>query len=59
MLKNILNLEGTQEITPSEQKTIVGINAKETASKCDAWHSIIAHEDCVEYYAENNFAGSN
>jgi hypothetical protein len=27
MLKNILNLEGAQEISPIEQKTIVGGNA--------------------------------
>ncbi|MCD9573671.1 hypothetical protein [Flavobacterium soyae] len=54
MLKNILNLEGTQEISASEQKTIVGIIAgKETVSKCDA-NSIISYDDCTDFFSELN-----
>lgn len=49
MIKNILNLEGSQEITASEQKTIVGSYAKETASKCDTWE-YVASEDCTDYF---------
>ncbi|MEN2414287.1 hypothetical protein [Flavobacterium mesophilum] len=53
MLKNILNLEGTQEITASEQKLIMGNYAKETASKCNAWDyvSAMSYEDCTDYFA--------
>ncbi|WP_157848772.1 hypothetical protein [Flavobacterium sp. Root901] len=50
MLKNILNLEGTQEISASEQKTIIGMT--ETASKCDA-NSIISYEDCADLFLES------
>lgn len=50
MIKNILNLEGSQEITTTEQKMIVGSYAKETASRCDTWDDvIIADEDCTDY----------
>ncbi|WP_029271614.1 hypothetical protein [Flavobacterium sp. KJJ] len=62
MLKNILNLEGSQEITASEQKTIVGSYVKETTSRCDAWNyvSIISYEDCSDYFPlEINFSSSN
>ncbi|SHF95954.1 hypothetical protein [Flavobacterium defluvii] len=52
MLKNILNLEGTQEISVSEQKTIIGIISIELASKCDA-NSIIV-EDCTDYFSDLN-----
>lgn len=53
MLKNILNLEGTQEITATEQKLILGNYAKEVASKCNAWDyvSAMSYEDCTDYFA--------
>ncbi|WP_035646115.1 MULTISPECIES: hypothetical protein [unclassified Flavobacterium] len=53
MLKNILNLEGTQEITASEQKLILGNYAKENVSKCNAWDyvSAMSYEDCTDYFA--------
>ncbi|WP_276378968.1 hypothetical protein [Flavobacterium sp. H4147] len=51
MLKYILNLEGSQEISASEQKTIVGTTNVE-ASKCETWNSIISFEDCADYYPE-------
>jgi hypothetical protein len=47
MLKNILNLEGTQELTVNEQKMIIASNVKETASRCDTWYS---EEDCTSYF---------
>lgn len=53
MLKNILNLEGTQEISVSEQKTIIGAVGNEVVSKCDA-NSIIAYDDCTDYFSELN-----
>ncbi|CAC9973839.1 MULTISPECIES: hypothetical protein [Flavobacterium] len=53
MLKNILNLEGTQEISASEQKTIIDIFSKEISSKCDA-NSIIVYDDCTEFFSELN-----
>jgi hypothetical protein len=43
MLKNILNLEETQELTANEQKMIIASNLKETASRCDTW---VNNEDC-------------
>jgi len=46
MLKNILNLEGTQELTVNEQKMIIANNVKETSPRCDAWTN---DEDCVSY----------
>ncbi|WP_291151215.1 hypothetical protein [Flavobacterium sp. UBA7680] len=55
MLKNILNLEGTQEISASEQKTIIDIFSKEVSSKCDA-NSIIAYDDCTDYFSELNYS---
>ena len=53
MLKNILNLEGTQEISASEQKLIMGNYAKESTSKCNAWDyvSAMSYEDCKDYFA--------
>ncbi|KAF2507706.1 hypothetical protein EYY60_17285 [Flavobacterium zhairuonense] len=53
MLKNILNLEGTQEITANEQKLILGNYAKENVSKCNAWDyvSSMSYEDCTDYFA--------
>ncbi|MFH6962389.1 hypothetical protein ACHRVK_06905 [Flavobacterium plurextorum] len=62
MLKNILNLEGSQEITASEQKTIIGTNVKEATSKCDTWYSRsgLTFEDCAEYYSlDLNYASVN
>lgn len=59
MLKNILNLEGTQEITANEQKLIMGNYAKETASRCNAWDyvSAMSYEDCTDYFAlEMNYS---
>jgi len=51
MLKNILNLEGTQELTASEQKKIIASNVKEPSSRCDAWNNAtITYEDCIEYF---------
>lgn len=44
MLKNILNLEGTQELTANEQKTIIASNVKEASPRCEAW---INDEDCA------------
>jgi hypothetical protein len=58
MLKNILNLEGSQEISASEQKTILSSNVKEITSKCDSWNSMI-YEDCTEYYPELTYANAN
>lgn len=58
MLKNILNLEGSQEISASEQKMIVGANIKEITAKCDSWNSMI-YEDCAEYYPELTYANAN
>lgn len=46
MLKNILNLEGSQELTASEQKMIIASNVKETSSRCDTWNN---NEDCPSY----------
>lgn len=46
MLKNILNLEGTQELTANEQKMIIANNVKEASPRCDAW---INEEDCTPY----------
>lgn len=58
MLKNILSLEGSQEISASEQKTILGTNVNEITSKCDSWNSMI-YEDCTEYYPELTYANAN
>ena len=44
MLKNILNLEGTQELTANEQKMIIASNVTETSSRCEAWNN---DEDCA------------
>lgn len=44
MLKNILNLEGTQELTANEQKMIIASNVKEASPRCEAW---INDEDCA------------
>jgi len=46
MLKNILNLEGTQELTANEQKMIIANNVKEVSPRCEAW---ISEEDCTSY----------
>ncbi|MBF4464565.1 hypothetical protein [Flavobacterium sp. LC2016-12] len=46
MLKNILNLEGTQELTANEQKMIIANNVKEASPRCEAW---INEEDCTSY----------
>lgn len=46
MLKNILNLEGTHELTANEQKMIIASNVKEIAPRCDAWTN---DEDCMSY----------
>ncbi|WP_281231059.1 hypothetical protein [Flavobacterium gelatinilyticum] len=56
MLKNILDLEGTQEITASEQKKIIGINVMETVLKCDSssYMASLVNEDCADYYSEMN-----
>lgn len=59
MLKNILNLEGSQELSASEQKLILGNYAKETASKCNAWDyaSAMSYEDCTDYFTlEMNYS---
>lgn len=58
MLKNILSLEGSQEISASEQKTILSANVNEITAKCDSWNSMI-YEDCAEYYPELMYANAN
>ncbi|MDR7369550.1 hypothetical protein [Flavobacterium aquidurense] len=51
MLKNILNLEGTQELTANEQKKIIASNVKERSSRCDTWNeTLITYEDCTPYF---------
>ncbi|SDZ61500.1 hypothetical protein SAMN05444397_110124 [Flavobacterium aquidurense] len=47
MLKSILNLEGSQELTVNEQKMIIASNVKETSSRCEAWKN---EEDCTPYF---------
>ncbi len=59
MLKNILNLEGAQEVSASEQKLIMGNYVKETVSRCNAWDyvSSMSYEDCTDYFAlEMNYS---
>lgn len=47
MLKNILTLEGSQELTANEQKMIIASNVKETSSRCETWNN---EEDCTSYF---------
>ena len=49
MLKNILNLEGCQELSANEQKVIIANDMKDAVSlQCDAW---ITEEDCSAYFS--------
>ncbi|PWB19840.1 hypothetical protein [Flavobacterium sp. HTF] len=52
MIKNILNLEGAQEISANEQKTIVGGNAPvcgegAVARRCTDFGTVPAYWTCV------------
>ena len=56
MLKNILNLEGSQELSAHEQKMIIVSNVKETSSRCDAWKN---EEDCTPFPLEISYNSNN
>lgn len=51
MLKNILNIEGTQELSANEQKMIISSNVKVAPSQCETW---VNNEDCESYFPIEN-----
>ncbi len=57
MLKNILNLEGAQQLSKKEQSSINGggINCKGSSDyrRCNGLGWICCHEVCVEYNGPN------